>query len=393
VIALWQPVGVAGGTSVRSTIAEELVLSGRAVREVGDLAGLDAARVGAIVLSEPRRLEPRDAAALETYLADGGGVVLLGSVAVLDREGAWRGHGAMERLLGAKLVQLGEDHAQEIVAARRGPISAPLAPRERIRVSFEPGTLGAVADDPELRWRDASAPAAAIRRARGAGRLAWLAVAPERALPDEAARRRLRRVLEAAVAWSSRTPWVEVLAWPKGAAYASVIESGDTDGDVEASWRRALDEAKRDAGLAELRLPTAAGAQQALEPVLRRTLARVDRETGWYATRTDLSRWLRSRSVATASVRRVGPRRLTVEVSNRDRVDLEDLVLRIHLNDAAIEARVVGTQVLQAKAAAQLSPDGQAVDLRLPRLEARASAAYHVEIEPDPGGTREGSKG
>lgn len=395
VVALWKPLGLPSGISVRSPFGEELVASGRAVRETATLDGLDAGRTGAIVLSEPRRLEARDLAALDAFLADGGGVVLLGSVAVLDREGGWRGYAAMERVLGARVIPLEERDASGFVAARRGPISGALAPRERVLVAFEPGTLAVAAEEPELRWEGAGAHghAAAIRRTAGAGRLAWLAVSPERALPDEAARRRARGVLEAAVAWASRTPAVEILPWPKGAAFAGVVEAGEPGADPERAWRAAIDAARRDGGVAELRMPAGPPAHAALQPVLERVLARADREKGWVATRAEIAEWTRARAVVKASVRRTGPRRVTVEVSNRSRADVEGVVLRVHLNDAVLGARAEATQLLQASASLRLLPDGETLDLAVPRLAARSSTAYHVDLEAAPGGVAQRGDG
>ena len=68
--------------------------------------------------------------------------------------------------------------------------------------------LNVVALD-ELQWRDF-----------GKGRLAWIAVGPERAATTGTDHRLLLHVLEAAVAWSSRMPSVEVLPWPGGAPFA-----------------------------------------------------------------------------------------------------------------------------------------------------------------------------
>jgi len=396
VVALWQPAGSIAGVAVRSALGYELVESGRAVREVFALDALEPARVGAIVLSEPRTLDARQISALESYLDAGGGVVLLGSVAVLGADGGWLGHATMERLLGAPLVVLDDAEALAFVAARRGPLSAPLAPRERIDVGGEVGTLGVLAADPELRWVTANADAsiaAGLRRSHGAGRLVWLSVPPERATPGEPERRRARSVLQAAVAWASRTPWIEVLPWPNGKPFAAWVETGALEGAPETDWRRAIAAAKRDGGPAELLVPAEVARQHALQPALARTLGALGRDGAWVTTRLAHSEWTRARGAVDASVRRVGPRRLAVEVTNQARKDLDGLVLRIHLNDPVVDARAEATQLLQQAAQARLSPDGNSFDLSVPRIEARSSAAYNVDVEPMPGRAEWGSSG
>lgn len=387
VVALWRPSGAAAGTAMRGALSHELVESGRSVRELTALDALDPARVGALVLTEPRSLGREDVAALEAYLDAGGGVVLLGSVAVRDADGTWRGYELMQRLLGAEIVELDPAGAAALVAARRGPLSSVLAPRQRVAIAFEPGTPGVVASDAELRWsdaRDAPGPAAALRRAHGKGRLVWLSVSPERALPGELDRSRVRDVLAAAVAWVSRTPTVEILAWPHGAPFAGTLEVSDgaDAAGAEAAWHSEVEAARRDAGVAALGIPRDAAAREALEPALSRTLEAAKHEAAWIATRKELSLWLRSRAVLDASVRRAGPRRLVVEVTNRAGGDVDGVVLRVHLNEPIREARAAGTKLFSTAPALALSSDRESADLALPRLEGRSSAAYNLDTEP-----------
>ncbi|RIK97108.1 MAG: hypothetical protein DCC71_21910, partial [Proteobacteria bacterium] len=160
VVALWRPAQAVAGALAKGGLGHELVRSGRAVREVGALGALDAAQVGAVVLTEPRALDPREVVALRRYVEAGGGAVVIGSVAVRDAEGAWRGYAAMRELLGADVVP--QDGAAALVAARRGPLSSPLAPRQKIAVAGEPGLPGVAAADAELRWDGPGAPAAGL---------------------------------------------------------------------------------------------------------------------------------------------------------------------------------------------------------------------------------------
>jgi len=352
------------------------------------LGSVDAAHVGALVLTEPRVLTPNDVDALEAYVDAGGGAVLIGSVAVRAPDGTWRGYAAMEHLLGAPVVPLDESAAAAFVAARRGPLSSVLAPRQRVAIAFEPGTPGVAVSDAELRWSGAGdaadGPAAAIRRTHGRGRIAWLAVPPERALPNERERNRAREIVEAAVAWVSRTPSVELLAWPHGAPFAGTVEAGDAAdaAGAEAAWRAAIDDATRDGGLATLAMPRDVAVRAALEPALARALASAKRGGAWIATRKELGLWLRSRAVIDVSVRRAGPRRLILQITNRAAEDVAGVVVRVHLNEPIRAAEVAGTKLFAAPPELVLSADREAADLFLPRLEGSSSAAYHLDTEP-----------
>jgi hypothetical protein len=321
VVVFWTPPTGIAGAQLRSAIGYELVASGRAVREVARLGGLDPAREGSIVLAEAQRLDAATLEQISTYLAKGGGAVLIGGIATRDAEGAPIGTDAMRAFLGAGVVPLGPRDAAAIVAARRGPIVAPLGPDQSIQVTIGEGGFGLEAPDAELRWQDG--PAASLRVARGAGRLAWLAAAPEQAVA-EADRRHLQHLQEAAIAWVSRTAWIEVLAEPDGPAPA---------------------------------------------------------------THRDQAAWKLARGAVDASVRRAGPRRLIVEVTNNARLPVEGLVLRVHLNEPVhAGVRVETTALLQARATLRRVPEAEAIDLVLPTLDARRSRAYSLDFESAPPG-------
>ena len=161
------------------------------------------------------------------------------------------------------------------------------------------------------------------RRRAASGRLAWLAVAPD-AAASGADRRQLQHLQEAAIAWASRTAWIEVLPDPAG------------------------------------------------EPP---------------ATHRDRAAWTLARGAVDASVRRAGPRRLIVEVTNNAQLPVQGLVLRVHLNEPApAGVRVETTALMQAKATLRGVPDAEAVDLVLPPLDARRSRAYSLDFESAPPG-------
>lgn len=325
VVAFWQPPTSAAGTHLRSAIGHELVATGRAVREVTGLAGLDPAREGSVVFSDARHLDATRLEELALYLAKGGGAVLVGAIATLDAAGAPLGTEAMRSFLGAGVVALGAREDAAIFAAQRGPIAAVLAPEQQVRLAPQPDALGLAVSDAELHWAGSENAAASLRLTRGGGRLAWLAVAPDAAASD-ADRRLLQHLQEAAIAWVSRTAWIEVLPARNGAPPA---------------------------------------------------------------TRRDEAAWALARGAVDASVRRAGPRRLVVEVTNNAQLPVEGLVLRVHLNEPApAGVRAETTALLQAEPTLRPVPEAEAIDLALPPLDARRSRAYSLDFEsaaPDAG--------
>jgi len=392
VVALFREADEPAGSIVRTEFGHELVGSGRLVREVTSLRSLDPSEIGAIVISEPRVLQDDEAAELRTFLAGGGGAVLVGSVGVRDADGAWLGYERMRNLLGADVVSLDEDRARAIVADHRGPIAAALVPRQQIDIRYEEGLPGALIANAELSWAgahgdsqaDSGGPAAALRREFGKGRLAWIAVGPERAATAGADHRLLRHVLEAAVAWSSRMPSVEVLPWPGGAPFAGVVERdiAVATPQPELGWKSEIDAAASDAGIAHLRVPSEARRHGDTEKRLAGVIGELERRRAWVATRNEISNWTRQRAVVEASVRRAGPHRVVVEVTNFSRAEASRVVLRVFLNQPVLRAAVEATELLQGTATVQLRPHAEVLDLALPPLDPRSSAAFSLDYEP-----------
>ncbi len=390
VVALFREVDKPAGSIARTEFGHELMGAGRSVREVTSLRHLDPSEVGAVLVSEPRVLQGAEAAALRRFLSGGGGVVLIGSVGVRDADGAWLGYEQMRSLLGADVVSLDEDGARAIVADRRGPIAAALLPRQQIGIRYEEGFPGALASNAELSWTappgGSVAPAAALRREFGKGRLAWIAVGPERAATAGADQRLLRHVLEAALAWSSRMPSVEVLPWPRGAPFAGVVETGAAAANPqpELGWKREIEAAANDAGIAHLRVSSEARHLGDTEARLAVAIGELERRGAWVSTRSDISSWTRERAGVEASVRRAGPQRVVVEVTNRGHANASRVVLRVFLNQPVLRAAAEATKLLQRSATIQLLPNAEALDLFLPALDARSSAAFSLDYEPTP---------
>jgi hypothetical protein len=192
----------------------------------------------------------------------------------------------------------------------------------------------------------------------------------------------MRRVLEASVAWVSRTPWVEVLPWPNGAPFAGVVEATG-DGADAAAWKREIEAAALDGGVARLAVPSRAPDRTVIERRLADAMGALGRRGAGIATRGDVSTWTRQRAGVDASVRRVGPRRLAVEVTNFGRTKVERVVLRVYLNAPALRAEAEATKLLQANASVRnLHPNAEVLDLALPELDGRASAAFSLDYEP-----------
>jgi len=380
VVALLRQSHQAPGAVVLGPFAHDLVEAGRAVRELASLEALDPERFGTVVLTEPRVLREDDTAALRRFLAAGRGVVLVGSVGVLDPDGSWRGYDTMKGLLGADVVPFDTGHGGPIVASRRGPIASPLPPRSRIGVLPQPGLPALATTDAELRW-EAAGTAASLRRRFGDGRLAWLAVDPDSTVATDTDRRSMRRVLEAATAWAGQMPWVEVLPWPDGARFAGLVEQVDDPGP-RADWRDAMDAAEADGGLARLR-PARGAAMPS--PALASATREAERRGGWMATRSELATWTRQRSSIEASVLRTGPRRVVVSVTNHGAGEVARVVLRVYLNTPALRATAEATELLQASAHVRLEAGSEWLDFVLPPLGARSSTAYSLDYEPAPG--------
>jgi hypothetical protein len=366
-VALWMDAPATGIAQARLTRFRTWLTGPTQLRAAPALASLDPAEVGALLVSEPRTLGAADVEALERYLAAGGGVVVTGSIGVRDAEGGWRGYDLMEKLLGGVAVRPVE--AAALVAGRRGTLSAPLLPGQEIGLLPEPGLPGVESADAELRFGSEDALAASLRRRCGHGRLAWIAAGPERGRAGDAGERPLADVDDAALAWVARRPAVEILPWPGGAPFAAAPAPHDVRESVDSA--RVLADAAAAGAVAWLPVP---GAEQAL--------AGARRQGAWVATRAELSSWVLQRSSLEARLRPLGPERVLVSVTNRAERPVRDVVLRLHLNRRLVRAAVEPTALLQERPGMRLRPGEETLDLVLPELAARRSAAFHVDYEP-----------
>lgn len=181
-------------------------------------------------------------------------------------------------------------------------------------------------------------------------------------------------------------PAVEVLPWPGGAPFAGVVEPSTAAAtpQPELGWKREIDAAASDAGIAHLLIPGEARRRGDTETRLAAVIGELERRRAWVATRSEISNWTRQRAVVEASVRRAGPRRIVVEVTNLGRSQASRVVLRVFLNQPVLRAAVEATKLLQGVATVQLRPHAEALDLVLPPLDPRSSTAFSLDYEPTP---------
>lgn len=222
-LGVWLPEPATSGPVARRVRAWRAVAGDRELSEARSLEILAREDVRVVVLPDARSLSREQADALVVFVRAGGSALLTGSVGVRAPDGAWLGYDLMQELLGVgRVVPRAVEATGLLSAASRGPLSAPLAPGDRIALVPEPGQPGIDAADAELAWAGGDETSGASRtRSLGHGRIAWLAAGPESSAGDPG----LDRVVQAALAWCAREPFVEVLPGPDGAADA-------------AAWRR-----------------------------------------------------------------------------------------------------------------------------------------------------------
>jgi len=306
-----------------------------AVREAGSLAALVEAGAAVVAVSDARSLADDELASLREYLRRGGAAIVAGPVGVRGPEGAWRGTAAMARLLGvARIAALPREASGALAAARRGPLSAGLAPGQRLALLPEPGVLALDAPEAELCWAGDGAEAhgprgASLRRELGAGRLVWLGAGPElSAAGATTPGGDFARLAAAAFAWAAREPFAETLPLsdPPGASLA-----GAPDGP-----------------------PAARAAPAPASPAP----APLD-----------------------AELSRLGPQRHLLEVTNRGASALARAVVRVHLNRPVLRVALGRTVLQQDEPRWRFDARAQHVDVRLPELPAGRSLGYTLDLD------------
>lgn len=369
-------------------------------RDVRALRELDADAARVVALTDGRALRPDEVRALRAFVESGGGAILTGAVGVRDGDGGWRGWGLMEELLGARPIPVDRESSRSLVANARGPLTAALATTARVPLHAEPGAPALETPAAELRWQGGGAASGASRRLSWRrGRVVWLGAGPERS--DENTAEQLfvgddmTRLLDAAIAWVAREPFVEVLPWPQRAALGALIVWGDEAPEVQpaalagassaAERRRVLDEqiarAALGARLFRLELPEGFGSQAERRLLLEHSTRRLHQEDAWFAARGEIARWRRLQTGVVASIRRVGPRRHLIAVTNRNDERVEGAALRVHLNDDVREARLGRTTLQQQEPRFSHDRAAGRLDLALPPLDPGATQSFTLDLE------------
>jgi peptidoglycan/xylan/chitin deacetylase (PgdA/CDA1 family) len=110
-------------------------------------------------------------------------------------------------------------------------------------------------------------------------------------------------------------------------------------------------------------------------------LARELRARGaWLCTGGELARWWQQRAQVDLALRRSGPQRVQLSLTNRGLQPQRELAVRIHPNHEIAEARASATVVFRAEPVLRRS--AEYVDVLLPELPAGASREYAIDLLP-----------
>jgi hypothetical protein len=388
--------GLAAEDRLRLAAWRRALPDDRPIVAASELVRLEEQEIGTIVVPDPRRLADEELAHLRGLVAGGRALLVAGSIGVRGPGDDWRGYERMRRFLGVdRVVPLERADSEVLSALARGPLADALDPGQVIELIPEPGVPAVDAPAAELRW---GAPGdgsegprgAALRVELGRGRLVWLGAGPESArLRDGEPWRRMSEVVRAALAWAAREPRVEILAWPRGAAFAAQVAPAEAGGSAggprlgDAALRE-IGRAERTGGLARLVLPGGLAGEG--DPSRAPALALLERRGAWLARPGGVARWLRARSRLAARQQRVGPRRLRLDVTNLGPRPLGDGALRLYLNEPLRGAEVAGTALLQQPPGLRLQPGAEFIDLILPEIPEGATRSYHLDYDPAPAG-------
>lgn len=392
-VGLWIPHapdrGVSPETSRRLGRWRAALPEGTPVVTSNDLGTLVEQGTRVIVVPDGRSLAVLEAALLWEWVADGGAAILTGALGVRDREGRWHGFGLMRRILDEPAIHtLGREASRALAAGARGPLSAGLRPGETIPMAPEPGVPALATRTAEVRWSTdgaaggAAAAGASKRIELGRGRAVWLASGPEATWEESREPwQGMVRLVDAALAWVTRQPTVEVLAWPDGADFAGVVAGAESDdADVVRTRdevRARLAEAARAGALARFAV---AGAD--LHQFAAGVLAD---DGGWLARDASVvESWEERRNRLAVALERSGPQRWLLKVSNLGSEPLSGVVVRIHLNRPFRSAGIERTVLLQESPQLRIRRAAEQLDVILPEVPAGASRAYSVDIDPGP---------
>ncbi len=371
------------------------------VIESNRLRDLLNAGVGVVILPDARRIDAEHADALHRYMLDGGGIIVTGSIGVRDADDEWLGYALMSELLQVpSIVPLPREQSDSVAAGQRGPIAAQLEPGAHFGVISEPGVPALEGHDGELLWarafEAAGSHAGASRRIRlGLGRLAWIGPGPE--VIDEsdlADRAALESTLANAIAWVRRRPVLELMPWSNGARYAVAIDKRvDPEAErlddearfaLEDRATAAIERAARTGEHIEITIPVR-GAGDAWGEALRiRLLERIHADGGWLTTRETVETWRAARAGLQVAVTQAGPNRLLVNVSNRSKLDVAGVGLRLWINRPASSIETAAINLGQVVPRVVFDRASESAGISMPDLTAGSTVAFYVDLDdPD----------
>lgn len=288
------------------------------VREVDSLAALAADGQTVLAIGDARWLTDLEVAAVRDFVQRGGAAIASGAIAVLGPDREPRGTAAMAELLGvARIARL--EGAVALAAGRRGPLSAGLEPGQRLAVRDEKGFVAVDDAAAELRWADARS--------------------PERPLEPGPRGASLRRELGA-----GRLVWLG--AGPDLSTAGVMTPGGDFT-----------------------RLTAAAFAWAARQPYAE------------VAAPADLAPGDAAAASLDAQLKRLGPRRHLVEVTNRGGREAQGGTLIVYLNVPVQRVELHRTILQQDEPRFKFLPGEQRLEIRLPGLAAGASLAFTLDLD------------
>jgi len=401
------------------------------------LGEIPARAYAAWVLPAQEALTAADFAALESYLALGGGVVLSGRA---GRDAP--GRGALAKLFpGARFAEPSAGPTRLRVVGP-GALVAGLAPGHELEVSAG-GRALAVNTSDALGWDGDAGGAGMVGLYRGAP-VAWLGVAPNR-IGDAAAARTLAAN---ALRFALREPVLDLRAWPEGRPCAVLIDapgggekgaktcqlSGDeADAGAESAELRQLardgcrfaavpaegrampelldvdgaafvaipedhahrsargsalmrellagyERAERLGGMYSLRADAHWRAAKGRDPLFARVGDELRARGAWFAEPEELAEWWSARAGVRADLEVVARDRVRVRFANPGSAEARGVTARVYLPDGAATARLVAGPTLRAAPLLRISADHTWIEVVERSLDPGAEVSYTIRF-------------
>ncbi len=386
-LARWREAARAEGVEIEHVIVESL-------------AGLDVDRYGAIVLPGQERLADAEWDRVLALLRDGVGLIFTGHPGLQHRNGKQRERVLLESLLPGAVFKRIRRPAGVLRVALGGPLTAGLAPGERVELS--PGRSALALRGPgSLAWGAQggaldAAEAAMVHGRVEQGPLVWLS--PDVSWFSDAAR--AERLLRNALRYALHEPVLELRPWPGGAtaaalvgadpaALAELLEAGlaqsnlpepqRLDGDADRRLARLLTwlgAVEHEGGLYALADGSAwlAGEERGgLEAALRKELGM---HNVWLTRAPELARWSRERQGLRAELEVLAPGHARIILHNAGAAAVEHATARVYLPPGARPPMRVEVSWFVERPLLHVDSAREWVDLIAPEIPPGESARY-----------------